>query len=366
MKNNANPYRKIIAMIAVALLAAGITRSSGADSLYVGDAGDNTVKRFEPTSTPGVYISITFISPANNALLGGPRGLIFNRQGDLLVVNQNVDKPYAGEVYRYNGQTGDFLGAVIPAFISKLPNPYAPFAPRGMVLSKNRLFVASQQGEDPRGSDLSDGKLWVYTAEGEFISGLKAPPGWVGRFHPRGVVVGPDGLLYVSNMPNLPVPDGTGLGGQILRYDPKTMVFKDVFVDIDTTKFMVIDFNRPEGLVFGPDGNLYVTSFRANASDTDKILIFAGPGTPNPPANRYIDKIDLYKVGIEPRAAAQALLFGPDGYLYVPILTLGEIRRYNVSTKDFSRLELSGDPLMAPFYLTFGKTDPATLAYPTQ
>jgi len=46
MKNIANSYHKIIALIGVALMAAGITTTSRPDSVYVGDAGDNTVKPY--------------------------------------------------------------------------------------------------------------------------------------------------------------------------------------------------------------------------------------------------------------------------------------------------------------------------------
>ena len=46
MKNIANSYHKIIAVIGVALMAAGITTTSRSDSVYVGDAGDNTVKPY--------------------------------------------------------------------------------------------------------------------------------------------------------------------------------------------------------------------------------------------------------------------------------------------------------------------------------
>jgi len=84
------------------------------------------------------------------------------------------------------------------------------------------------------------------------------------------------------------------------------------------------------------------------------------------------------------RAFAQALLFGPEGLLYVPITgsgpfitgppntpfgySTGAVRRYNVRTRkrvtpDFVLPFLQQGPLQQPWYLTFGKTDPATLAY---
>jgi secreted PhoX family phosphatase len=194
------------------------------------------------------------------------------------------------------------------------------------------------------------------------------------------VVIGPDGLLYVSNAPSLgPSLSGKGLHGQILRFDPLrldaggSVAFKDVFIsDIATVPAAVAtsrnsELNRPDGLVFGPDGNIYVTSFRANTDDTDKILIFAGPANPSP--GRFLGKIDLYKIG-DPRAYAQGLLFGPGKLLYVPIVTLGQIRRYNVLTnplpKTYDLFVPPGGPLVNPWYLTFGRTDPATLAYPAQ
>jgi DNA-binding beta-propeller fold protein YncE len=380
MKSNMKLYRKVIVVIGIALLIAGITKSSRAtdDILYVSDFLGNTVTRFNASGVPldssGHFIQNSSDQTAPHQLLG-PDGLIFNGKGELLVVNQNVgaEGDHPGEVFRYNGVTGSFLGALIPAFVSNLRNQYAPFAPRGIVLSNSRLFVASQEEFQ---SD--DGKLWVYTKEGEFIFGLIAPPGLAGQFHPRGVVFGPDGLLYVSNVPTL-----GGLHGQILRYDPKKIAFKDVFVSDVLIPQMSppialspgpdqASFNRPEGLVFGPDGNLYVTSFRNRQEpDNDKILIFAGPGSRDPsfPPGSFISKIDLDAVSPpDPppmRTYAQALLFGPKGKLYVPISNTGEIRVYNVSTKGYNTFVPSG-LLMAPQYLTFGKTDPATLAYPAQ
>jgi hypothetical protein len=73
------------------------------------------------------------------------------------------------------------------------------------------------------------------------------------------------------------------------------------------------------------------------------------------------------------------LLFGPEGFLYVPISgpvigpgqpvasdSVGEIRRYNVHSKKYELFVpafRNGGHLQAGWYLTFGKTDPATLDY---
>jgi hypothetical protein len=146
----------------------------------------------------------------------------------------------------------------------------------------------------------------------------------------------------------------------VLRFhiDPVTgAVTSQIFVQSDATN----DLNRPEGLVFGPDGNLYITSFRADANDTDKILVFDRDGN-----FLKAKAIGLDQLG-QPRAFAQALLFGPGGFLYVPISgdgqhTTGEVRRYDVSAGSFDISSTSAH-LGQPWYLTFGKTNSATLVY---
>jgi hypothetical protein len=381
MKNNCAFYRIVTAAIGIALTMLGMTVNARADSLYVGDGSDNTVKRFD--ARMGVYHGI-FITPDRSGQMPGqpiigPRGLIFNDEGDLLLANQNVGQAQNGTILRYDGETGAFLGALV-----NFGDPNSPVAPRGIVLGEF-LFVASDEGEDR----FDDGKLRAYAKEGKFIAELPAPlppsPAAKPHFRPRAVVIGPDGLLYVSNAPKPPQPGPTGppsLGGQILRYDPNTLAFKDVFTS--DSKVPLNDFNRPEGLVFGTDGNLYVTSFAPNqfgatGNATDKILVFAGPNSDNP--GTFLDKIDLDQPSNIPqqRAAAQALLFGPEGLLYVPISgpvigpgqpvasdSVGEIRRYNVHSKKYDLLVpafRNGGHLQAGWYLTFGKTDPATLAY---
>ena len=107
-------------------------------------------------------------------------------------------------------------------------------------------------------------------------------------------------------------------------------------------------------------------------------MIFAGPGGANPGA--CIGKFDLDEPDDdENRSTAAALLFGPGGDLFVPITNAfpppiagkdrGAIRRYRVGCQQsdsgdcFSNFVDPGGQLGAGWYLTFGKTDPGTLAY---
>jgi hypothetical protein len=360
------------------------------DSLYIGDVADNTVKRFDADT--GKYLGVFVANdgcPVNPTgqpplppaqCLYGPTGVLYDDQGaddqqksdgwrdpkgpgHFLVANQNVNLPLNGAVNEYQARSGAFIKAIVAA-----TDPNGPPAPRGMVLKGASLFVASQVGYsfDPA----QPGLLQVFKrASGAFDRELVPPTALIplATFHPRGVVIGPDGLLYVSNDPAL-----GGVNGDILRFYPVTGYFKDIFVSNANPAAKrgpcACDFNRPEGLVFSPDGDLYVTSFRADSTDNDKILVFAGPSSAKQGA--LIRKIDLDAAG-EDRAFAQALLFGPHGKLFVPISVppgtsqfAGEVRRYNLAdTKHYDVFVKPGSGLGAGYYLTFGRTNPSTLDY---
>ena len=322
------------------------------DKLYVSDfdpgtIGDfsdsvSTVQRFDAKTGASLNPYVT----ANSGGLHLPHGVIFNTLGKLLVVNQNVNLPINGEVLRYRGDTGAFLDALIPD---------AQLAPDGIILHDDTTVFVADVGDFNFDTGVEvPGHLSQYDAKtGQLLRNL-IPTGLPEEFHPRGLVVGPDGLLYVS-VRKLPALDG----GHILRFNPESGVYLGRFIDSTATN----DLNRPDGLTFGPDRRLYVTSFRLNALDNDKILIFNGT------TGAYIDKIDLDQVR-QPRAFAQSLLFGPRGRLFVPIAgndtDTGQVRRYDVRTKQYSVFIpslASGGPLKGPQYLTFGKTDPETLRY---
>jgi hypothetical protein len=332
-------------------LSAATSASTG-DSLYIGDGNDNTVKRFDATT--GAYEG-TFVASGSGGL-NGPRGLIFGEGHDLLAVNQNVNTTLGGDVLHYDGQTGAFLGTVVAH-----TDLHAPYDPRGMVRGpQHSLFVGDLGDLGNLDGTGRPGRLAQFDEKtGAWIRDLSPTVPFTTDNGPRGVVIGPDGLLYVA------VRNFSPLGGEVMRFNPATGAFLGDFVDSNPTN----DLNRPEGLVFGPDGNLYVTSFRIDptqANDTDKILEFNGA------TGAYLGKIDLDQVG-QSRAFAQALLFGPGGKLFVPITgsgpDTGEVRRYDVSTGTFTVFvppSGTGGPLGMPWYLTFGQTDPATLAYNTE
>jgi hypothetical protein len=156
------------------------------------------------------------VSPGSDGL-NGPRGILFN-EGGFLVANQNANLPIPGEILSYSG-TGTFLKAFVAS-----SDKNAPFAPRGIILRKQSdgpfRYVANISGN---GSSL--GRVNTYDAKGNFLAELKAPGFPSKEYHSRGIVFGPDGLLYVATR-TLKIPQ---LGGWVLRFNPDGS-FVDVFI----------------------------------------------------------------------------------------------------------------------------------------
>jgi hypothetical protein len=326
------------------------------DTLYVSDAGDNTVKSFNAKSGINDQAK-TFVPETDPKSLGVPSifGLLV-AGGELIVVNQNNGTEFPGDIQQFLLRTAKFAG-----FLVEKDDPSAPFIPHAAVLLNGVLYVSNITGNatDPA----EPGAIYVFAGNGDFLGKLAPPPylpNLAKRFFPRGIVLNPrDGLLYVSNCPNL-TQASAGNGGQVLKFDPSTLQFKGVFID-DTGG--IGGLNRPDGLVFGPRGNLYITSFRFNSDPldpaaVDSVRVYDRFG-------RFLESIPLYNRG-EPRAFAQAILFGPDEKLFVPISgggpSTGEIRRYDVRNKRYD-IFVKGGILASPQYLTFGRTDSATLTY---
>lgn len=122
---------------------------------------------------------------------------------------------------------------------------------------------------------------------------------------PDGVHYGPDGNLYVSSF----------RGDQILRYDGVTGAFMDVFAEHQ-------ELDGASGLVFGPDGRLYVCSWYKA-----QLLCFDGK------TGDYLGPF-----GSGTMQWPNRLAFAPDNTLYVASLATSSIMRYAIDGRLIGKL----------------------------
>jgi outer membrane protein assembly factor BamB len=320
------------------------------DYLYVGDGHSNTIKRFEAIG--GTLVSEYLESSTS---LQGPRGMIV-RENQLRFVNQNVDTQFNGEVRVLDRRTG----AELPAIVKSM-QVQAPVAPRGLVQKDNVLFVADAEGPTPR--------VAKYDASTGSYLGQLDTSGFAGTFQPRGLVFGPDGALYVTGF-DAETFDTIDPAGYIFRFDLMNNSFRVIAANNGDKQVQVgeqSDLHNPEGIVFGSDGRIYVTSNQSNTNT--KILVM------NPDTGRLLDSIPIADNSNFASVTAEALIFGPQGNLYIPITVrslvspraAGGVWKLNPVTKqvDTSFIPVDFDlPIMVqPWYAAFGKSDSATLNY---
>lgn len=128
-----------------------------------------------------------------------------------------------------------------------------------------------------------------------------------------GVVLGPDGLLYVASEDS----------NMVLRFDPATRTFVDRFVWDDPATPQLDETGGllgPASVLFGADGNLYVSSF-----DGDAVLRYDGQ------TGAFIDVfVTQGSGGLNGPDAGMA--WGPDGNLYIPAYYSNAIYRYDGTT----------------------------------
>jgi hypothetical protein len=344
---------------------------------------DDSVKFFDART--GARLANAGVPPDTG--LVGPAAVLFpdGPAGGLLVVNQNQFQPTFGEVRHY-----DPGGRRLPDYVPATA-PNAPWAPRGAVVVGHKdgtrtLFVADE------GDPLTRGRLLAYTLRGGQVVDrdhpvnldphLRNSDGTAQDYHPRAAVLGPDGHLYVTLLGELRGLPAPGCGGSVLRFDPHRLAFIDVVIENPMRcRDNLYDLHRPEGLAFSPAGDLLVTSYRqrsflpgdvVNREDNDRLLIIGRQCLRAPHGEREkacrapLDRIDLWRPDLgQERAYATAMVFGPGGRLYVPISTSGEVRRYDLGTKAYTTFIAPNSPggPVTPQYLSFGRTDPATLLY---
>jgi len=216
-----------------------------------------------------------------------------------------VSSPGFDSVLRYNGSTGAFINQFASGGGLHFPADLV-FGPDGNLYVTNNVLRINEGG--------------VLRYDGRTGAPLPSPgnpgaffvtPNTGGLDGPEGLTFGLDGSLYVTSV----MIDGGGFPiGGVLRFNGTTGAFVDTFVPFSH------DLGFPSDVLFGPDGNLYVS-----------VQTFGGGGDVFRYNGATGQLIDEFARG-GPLTAAEGIVFGPDGNLYVSNRGGNSILRYNGAT----------------------------------
>ncbi len=242
-----------------------------------------------------------------NVESGEPDGIALSPTGDLLVAEAAGDK-----VLRFSG--GAFVENQVRSRSGSLSTP------GGLSIGNG---INGDAVGDPSGDGADD--LYVTSFDNDrvllFEGGTTGPalnhgaflgqiitPGAGGLDGPRDVVFGPDNNLYVSSFHT----------DQVLRYNGSSGAFLNVFVAAGSG-----GLDGPDDLLFAPDGNLYVSSF-----NNDRVLKYNGA------TGALIGT--FVAAGSGGLDGPRGLAWGPaDGNLYVASELNDRVLRYSGVNGDF-------------------------------
>jgi RHS repeat-associated protein len=259
--------------------------------------------------------------------------------------------------------TGSEIVTLANGFTVTAPSNAPPVVSAGpnqtIAESFDALVVNYNQGAPAVPGTHPGGVLRYDGATGTFLGAFV--PGGAGTHIPWDVHFGPDGNLYVLDF--VANAAGTWHAG-VLRYDGKIGGLIDQFIPYGTGAVSVQDTSD---FAFGPDGNLYLSSYDANPLEVRKydgqtgafLGIFASnPSVPiagggdstlafGPDGNLYVAYgNNVYKfdgttgtfIGVFISgygSGSTASFVFRDGYVYLNDTLFEEIRRFNASTGAF-------------------------------
>jgi hypothetical protein len=247
------------------------------------------------------------------APLGGGRWFAFapaSEGGNLYVASRFTD-----QVLEYDGKTGAYLGVVIPAGANPsgtdpLHAPWAlTFGPDG------NLCVAGVLSNNVLRYNMTTGAI------AEFI------PSSACIYQPKGLTFDSSGNLVVSDGDEGPT-DTSPLRDEVLRFQgPGGASPGDALPAPGETGAVLVPSGsgglaQASGLAFGPDGNLYVSSYRSGS-------VLKYDGTTGTFLGTFI------AAGSGGLSGPLFLSFRPDGFLYVSDQNTGAVHRYNATTGAF-------------------------------
>jgi sugar lactone lactonase YvrE len=275
-------HKRTLLILASAALVLGPEVVPARADLLISNLGDGNIVRYDFATG----LVTTFIA-AGSGGLDSPVGMRYGADGYLYVTNQNTS-----EVLRYNGNTGAFKDVFVAAGSGGLSAPAdLRFGPGG------DLFVSSLGGTQVLRFDGTTG-----ASEGAFTHGAGDPlmqPNVI-RFHS-------DGMLYVSSL-------GTA---SVERYDGTTGAYVDSFITPGSGGLLGATAHA-----FGPDGNFYIADVLAG--DVRRYDGFSGAPMGVFAAGPIIDPMSGDNV-----TYPTGLMFAPDGFLYVTSQGAASVLKYS-------------------------------------
>lgn len=216
---------------------------------------------------------------------------------------------YNDQVLRFDAKTGEFIDVY-------LPPDAALNGPHGMAFTKEgNLFVATRFSSnlliyDGESRDVQQ----VVVENGEYMLAEGITPGLSFR-DTNTIALGPDGGVYVSSYET----------GDVFAFDEETGVLLDRFVSGEDDGHPM---QHPHNVLFGPDGNLYVTNVTEEAHHS--VLRFDGD------TGEYMD---VFVDGQEPWIGYPSdIMFMPDGNLVLVDCAAGAVLRYDGVTGEFMNM----------------------------
>ncbi|MGH1347213.1 MAG: hypothetical protein ACRBN8_36970 [Nannocystales bacterium] len=243
-----------------------------------------------------------------------------------------------------DGSTGDSATGSNGSSSTRGPEPTSGSTSgndSGSTTSSETTDADSSSGNDSTGKGAGSGlELLVCNFTADSVSRFDLDDGaHLGDLGPAkeldgalGIAVGPDGALYVASEES----------NMVLRFDGSSGALLDRFIwdDPDTPEDETGGLQGPAAVLFGPDDNLYISSF-----DSDAILRYGSDGTFVdvfvPPGTGGLDGPDA------------GMVFGPDGDLFVPGYYSNTIARFDGATGDYEGDFTSSDELSRPRTLVF-------------
>ncbi len=281
----------------------------------------------------------SFVStdPNQNGNLEYPSDIAVGPNNNLFVGDighyYDTNDPNQGRVLQYgtNGTyINDFVSSFGPNGTSDIANPIDLEFGNGYLYASN--WVAGSVSRFDENTGLADSTFNTNQMNDSHLTNA------------GGIAFDSDGVLYVAES------DGQNGRYEVLRFNATTGNYIDTFVSNGSG-----GLNRPYSMVFGPDGDLYVSSTDSgsnppqNGGPRGEVLRY--DGTTGASKGVFVSELSGGLLG------PHGLSWGPDGNFYVASIASDEILRYDSSGTFIDAFITAGlGGLDAPVNITFAET----------